>query len=72
MNPYDESLLTSMLFVWWRLTQLGDLSVEWAAHCPAMQRQPCQAIMADGVPAKQQPRDLIPLERENVFTDSTL
>lgn len=54
------------------LTKLRDLSVEGAAHRPAVERQAGQTVMADGVAAEQQPRYLVSLEREDVFTDPTL
>lgn len=43
------------------LTQLGDLSVEGAADCPAVERQTGQAVVTHRVSAQQQPRDLVSL-----------
>lgn len=54
------------------LTQLSDLPVKRAAHCSPMKGQPGQTIMANCVTTEQKTGDLVPLEREDVFTHTTL
>lgn len=54
------------------LTQLGELSVEGAPDRPAAEGQPGQTVVAHGVTAEQQARDLVPLQREDVLAHTAL
>lgn len=54
------------------LTQLGDLSVEGAAHRSPVEGQPGQTVMTHSVTAEKKTRNLIALKGEDVLTHTTL
>lgn len=68
MNIIYVTIATEILL----LTQLSDLSVEGAANCSAMEGQPSKTVMTHRVPTEQKTRDFVPLEREDILTNSTL